>query len=312
MKSNYLKAALLVSSAALALSAGPASATPPVLSGYVDAWGALGNSSYSENETYYEDGDGPYFNHNHDSENANSLGADGRANIQWDSGFGIQLDAQGSDFKVSHDSYTGQMNDLAAHFYQRSDDMLWGGFASVGSDTGTRYGTLGLEFQKYCNQWTFYAQASWSGGDRYGADSWNFNAQARYFFNPRFLLTAGIGYDTGTYSYSEDGGYYHYNGHVANWNWTLRAEYMLADLPVSIFGEYNGTYSPYHEHYDEEDYYYVGTYRGHEQSNLFMVGVRLFLNQQDLQTNDRTGASLEDFNPWTGKTSTIFGYGGGD
>ena len=74
----------------------------------------------------------------------------------------------------------------------------------------------------------------------------------------------------------------------------------------SIFGEYDGSYSHDRGHIDSSDGEgYAVNSRGRTDGNLFMIGVRLFLNQQDLMTNDRTGARLEDFNPWTGKYSTM-------
>jgi hypothetical protein len=211
--------------------------------------------------------------------------------------------------------------------------MLWGGFASVGNSSNNRWGTIGAEFQEYVDQWTFYGQVSWSKPfDGYFSenhwDSWNFNVEARYFVTSHFELTAGLGFDTGSYSSNYccnnendgEGVYgYHNNGHVHAWNWTLRAEYLFEDVPVSIFGQYQGTSSPAHEtdtsytatgsDYDY-DGYYVYKYKDHGSSNLFTLGVRLFLNQPDLMTNDRTGASLEDFNPWTGMSSSIAGFGG--
>jgi hypothetical protein len=335
MKSNLLKAALLASGAALVLGiTAPAQAAAPVASGFVDAWGSLGHASFSESEGYYEDGVETSSGHYRYGYDFNQIGADGKANLLWDSGFGIQLDASYFDTKVhnSYEGYDDATTDLAAHFYQRSDDMLWGGFASVGSFANNRWGTVGAEFQEYVDQWTFYGQVSWSKPfDGYFSDdhwdSWNFNVQARYFVTSHFELTAGLGFDTGSARYNYccendgEGGIYGYHEpvHFHAWNWTLRAEYLFEDVPVSIFGQYQGTSSPAHEtdtSYTaaDSDYdyngYYVDKYKYHGSSNLFTLGVRLFLNQPDLMTNDRTGASLEDFNPWTGMTNSIPGYDG--
>jgi hypothetical protein len=291
------------------------------LSGYVDAWAGLGNSSYSYRDAYYyDDGDldteecsGTGICTGHGHENYNVLGGDGRAAIQWASGFGMQLDATGSDLNYhAQDGSDEETTDLAAHFFQRSDDMLWGGFASIGGSSGSRYATLGAEFQEYWNQWTFYGQVSWSKGLTSEAafdhvDSWNFNAQARYFVSSHLLLTGGVGYVTGSEHYTECC-YYNDHSNQDGWNWTLRAEWLMDSMPVSIFGEYDGSTSHYNGHDTEVDEDYYEHYRGHDTNNLFLIGVRLFLNQQDLMTNDRTGASLEDLNPWTGKV----GYGEGD
>jgi hypothetical protein len=321
MNSNLLKAALLASGAALVFGAAAPAQADPVLSGYVDAWAALGSYSESSRNAYYYGGeptdDTPCDNdtnicagHYHD--HFNMLGGDGRAAIQWNSGFGIQLDAQGSDanFHDYGDGYDSETTDLAAHFFQRSDDMLWGGFASIGGTDDARFGTVGAEFQEYWNDWTFYGQASWSKGlTSWGSedhnDSWNFNVQARYFVSSHLLLTGGVGFDTGGSHWTECcEAYYHF--HQDNWNWTLRAEWLMDNLPISIFGEYDGSYSHDRGHIDSSDGEgYAVNSRGRTDGNLFMIGVRLFLNQQDLMTNDRTGASLEDFNPWTGKYSTM-------
>jgi hypothetical protein len=313
MTSNLLKAAFLASVGALAFSAAPVHAAP-VASGYVDAWAALGSSSYSDVDNYYyADGDLDYADPSRGHEDYNTLGGDGRAALQWDSGFGVQLDASGSDTNYRHEG-DAETTNLAAHVFQRSDDMLWGGFASIGGWEGSRYATLGAEFQEYWNDWTFYGQASWSKGLTNSAaydheDSWNFNAQARYFVSSHLLLTGGVGYDVGS-SHGDGCCYYAWHEHTNSWNWTLRAEYLLDDLPVSIFGEYDGSHTPYngHETYTDAPYTYEH-YSGHDTNNLFLIGVRLFLNQQDLMTNDRTGASLEDLNPWTGGR---VGYGEGD
>jgi hypothetical protein len=329
MKSNLLKVALLASGAALAFGTIAPAKAAPVASGFVDAWASLGHSSFSGSECEGYEGEGcSSYPLGHGGSNFNQIGGDGRGNLLWDSGFGIQLDAGYYDTKPSHDDgYDEATTDLAAHFYQRSDDMLWGGFASIGSAESNRWGTIGAEFQKYCDQWTFYGQASWSSGldgesSTNHLDSWNFNVQARYFVTSHFMLTAGLGFDIGSGHY-RDSDYYEGEGytesyndslHVHSWNWTLRAEYLFSDLPVSIFGQYQGSSSPSRETrtYSYSDDYdtYINTSHTHATSNLFTIGVRLFMNQSDLQSNDRTGASLEDFNPWTGTINPISGFAG--
>jgi len=308
---NKLTAVLLLSSASMALAI-PAQAIPaPILSGYVDASIAWGNASDSYHETYNGDSEGNY----HYSNNINTLSAWGAANALWSDGTGVQIDLGHSSTSLSHDNYEYTSNDLGAHLYQRSDDMLWGGFASIGDANGDgRYATFGLEAQRFCNDWTFYGQFSWSKGvsgyAQFGNyQSWNAHVEARYFYTDHLMFSAGFGWDWGSYNEKEDYGYYHYTGNPQYGQWDLRVEYLLSDLPVSFYASYQGSYDPYNEkeNYDYGDEIYK--YKGHYNTSLFMIGARLYLDQNSLLTNDRTGATLRDFNPWTGVQPAIYGEG---
>jgi hypothetical protein len=243
---------------------------------------------------------GPYTYNFHSDADLLNLGGSAHGNIAFDSGLGLQFDVSGQDRGYGSNSTSGF--GIGTHIYQRDADFLYGGFVSIGDSYNGRLVTAGLEGQAYLDKFTLYTQASYSTAiqgtlERYNTDSWNLHTEARYFYTDNIVFSGGLGASLAHKNWSWEGvDYSNYNAGILQWD--LRAEYFLDELPLSLFAAYQGSNVTWHD--NELYWYYPDTNKALYRNNTIMLGLRFYFGRNSLLANDRSGASLEDYNPWYG------------
>jgi hypothetical protein len=233
----------------------------------------------------------------HDQTDLWSIGGSAHGNIAFDSDLGLQLDIAGQNRGYSTMSHSGL--GIGAHVYRRDADFLYGGFFSIGDSSGGRLVTAGLEGQTYWDKVTLYTQASYSTAiqgvlQENNTDSWNLHAEARYFYTDNIVFSGGLGASLAHKNWSWDA--YNYNtnnGGILQWD--LRAEYLLDEGPLGLFAAYQGSNITWHQRWS-----YLATNKALYRNNAIMLGLRFYFGQNSLLANDRSGASLKDYNPWYG------------
>ncbi len=181
---------------------------------------------------------------------------------------------------------------LAAHLNWRSDNMLFGGFASVGVDRDwweSTFGTIGVEGQvDLGDHMLLYAQV---GGFRSLSGTWGVTGtfvrgEGRYFIDPNTMAAANLGYSL----------YYYFNGAdaVDAIQWGLDVEHRFTTSPVSVFASYQGS----HEREAAE----AESWAVHS----FLIGLKLSFGTQTLEESSKTGPTLRDYNPMTGANHIRF------
>jgi len=301
-----MTAALLAGACALLIT--PA-ATAATFTGLGEMSAGVGNVSLSS--SYYEiyDYDGEYSGHWNESYLMTQINGLARGNINFENGVSLQLDVEGQNTAITSDSMS--TSGIGAHLYTRDGDYLYGALFSIGQLGWGRVVTVGLEGQYILPDTTIYAQATYSAfveGNwaKSGQDSFNLNLTVRHFVNENFMLSGNIGVGFGSYTDPDSPSDYFDRGHQNEVSWEVRAEYLLDELPLSLFASYKGQYGIANEHYgypDPEDWqeWWKGTARAH----MFLVGLRFYFGQESLLSNDRTGATLEDRNPWYGMSNAM-------
>jgi hypothetical protein len=302
---NYWKKAALLTCFGASLAASSAAAD---FTGYGEIFTAAG---YQALGTAYQDrcgssdcGSGSYRGR---ADNWD-FGGSAHGNINFDNAIGLQLDLGGTSNGFNSDSIS--TNGFGAHVYYRDADDLWGGLFSIGDTGYGRAVTLGLEGQAYLGDVTLYSQLSYTAAiqgdiEDYRYSGWNLYNSVRYFLSDKLAFSAGIGLDYANFSKKWPSYDEAYGAHADSVYWQLKAEYQLDALPLSVFAAYQGSYAPwrYASEYDGGNYKYETGYNSVR--NGLLIGVRFYFGQNDLKTNDRTGASLEDFNPWYGRGGNI-------
>jgi hypothetical protein len=300
MFSKILKSLLLAGTSAAMLVPAASAAS---FSGYGELFAGAGYQTNSNQEIELCSGTQCGSYGSHDQADLSSVGGSAHGNINFDSGLGLQFDVEGQD--QGYGSYSYSNTGGGVHLYKRNADYLWGGFVSIGDPGGSRVVTAGLEGQVFLDKITLYSQLSYSAGiqgylQREGVESWNLHTEVRYFYSDNIAFSAGLGAEASDYNYSYSSGSDVYSGHNGLLQWDLRAEYLLDDLPLSLFVAYQGGYQAphYNDNYSGGSDVYVG--RNVISSNTFLLGLHFYFGQTSLIDNDRSGASLKDYNPWYG------------
>lgn len=190
--------------------------------------------------------------------------------------------------------------DGALHgFYRESERFLLGGLVQLGQDefSSNYYSAklnrtaVGAEAQAFFDQLTVYGQLGLQtlGPDYVGAldlDGWFITGEVRYFLTPDFKIEAHAG--RSELSYSDV-----LSLQFETVNAGIGAEYKLADLPLSIFAQYDYTTSS------------LTLLDASIDSHRVLVGLKFNMGKETLQDRDRNGASLKplDFGP----TNSLFG-----
>ena len=259
------------------------------------------------------------------------LGGAGRGNWWATRNFSIQVDAQaeGTQYGVPREVIFDPI--LSSRFstlsylvgghanWRNSQSGLLGIFGAVGdaagnrntsaffgNSSGVRHALGGLEGQVYWNALTLYGQAGYDRTFDFGnsatisdVHAWFARATARYFFLPNFMIEGTGQYSRGTIAFSQFPGFIPPDTGFDMWKAALKAEWKPDTLPFSVFGkyEYNRT------NYDQN--LFMFTPRERVSENRLTVGLRIYLGQNTLLANDRTGATLDILDPLGSPTSPL-------
>lgn len=203
-----------------------------------------------------------------------------RANVFVTPNISVQLDING-DSALSSDDKDASFN-VAAHVSYRTPGMLIGGMISHGAwqwwwDQQT---TVALEGQTYIGPLQLYGQLGWTGlHDGDGDDTVYAHIEARYFWTPNVMLAGNIGFAS-----------------VGDWadvtRWGLDLEGKMSKSPLGAFLKYQGAHA---------------SYSGSDQTqHSFLAGIKIHFNNNTLQSAAQAGATLVDYNVFTGVNRVRF------
>ena len=221
-----------------------------------------------------------------------------RANIWLSPTLSAQLDLSGESGRETLYDNTDTVFDLAGHLsYRDGPGHLVGVFGSVGYnnfyDDDLHIGTVGLEGQMYGGPILFYAQAGFShtigSGSGEAHDAFYVHGEGRYFYKPNLMIAANLGYarmNEPDESPAEP--------HDV-WRWGADLEWKHDTMPIGAFLSYQGAADI--EPNDTVDNFHTHT---------FLAGVKVYFNNETLQAQSDTGATLRNLNPYTGTNHVRF------
>lgn len=219
-----------------------------------------------------------WFDFDFGSYQASHVDVAGRMNVWLNRRVSLQFDAWdeelyfegGGDFSMYGGAVHASLRDPSSH--------LVGVVASIGNSFGGDYASAAFEAQRYIGNLTLYGQAgySWGYDNADGQTMPYFHLVARQFLTPDLMIEGQAGYgqfDTG-FSTTD----------VVRWE--ARIEGKLPRAPLSAYVAYQGMYDS------------SGGFSLWE--HAVVGGIRL-ISTETLLANDRSGATLVDYNP-------LFGY----
>ena len=191
------------------------------------------------------------------------------------------------------DVYRERAFDLAAHFNRRQADELIGGMVSVGRSFGAETWesghlvTFAGEAQKTYGDDLFYLQAGYTiGVSPSNNESGPYvRLEARRYLDANTMVSANIGYAHMYYTSSSSDGKHA----IRHKSFGLDAEHRFDGSNFSAFASYQGSHND--EPLETGEVWQV---------HSFMVGVKYTFGGTSLQEASRTGATLADYNPYTG------------
>jgi hypothetical protein len=250
------------------------------------------------------------------SSNSNNgwlIGGAGRANWWLDPAWSVQFDAQGegAQFKLNNvcpscgDKFSSHSYLVASHLTWRDTQRGIGVVGAIGDiSPGIRFGLIGLEGLANWNTFTTYLQGGWGstvgrnapiGAD---VDGWFGRATGRYYPTPNLLLEGTIMgaslTETRFFGGFFLGGVPSFD--ITSWLWRVKAEAMVNQY-FSIYVAYQGSQTNF-------DPFPGGSERLRD--DRVMIGLRAFINRDNLRNNDLTGAPFDVINPLG-----FFGFAGG-
>jgi len=255
------------------------------------------------------------------------LAGAGRANWWATQNISVQVDAQAEGTRYDIPSAllfgpgSGHFSTLSylagGHANFRNSQMgLLGVFGAIGdasgnsttqgvNNSGVRHGTLGFEGQYYLNALTLYGQGGYDSTFDMGnlafvdkVDAWFVRGTGRYFIFPNFMIEGTGQYAAGSVEHTNFGTATP-NTDFKTWLWRLKAEWKPGTLPFSLFATYQGNQTNYDRNL------VFGTSSEHVTENRVMAGLRLYMGQNTLLANDRTGATLDIIDPLGSPTSPL-------
>jgi hypothetical protein len=281
---------------------------PQQVSGYVELYGgwARAKESFTECDIGGLDcfsGSG--------SANGWTLGGAGRVTYWWAPNYSIQLDAQAEGTSYKFNFGGGDFVRQSSHSYLIGGHANWrdlqrgliGIFGGAGDATNfivggsVRHGLIGAEGQIYWGPVTLYGQAGYNSTlgqiSSFHFDSiqaWFARGTARVYVNPNFRLEGTVLYADGDVDFVPGEPF---TQDFETWLWRAKAEYKFATSPFSIFATYEGSRTRYET---------VGlSFFVNEKvtDHRIMGGIRLYINENTLQWNDRNGTTLDIIAPFS-------------
>jgi hypothetical protein len=290
---------------------------PQQVSGYVELYGGWARTKFDN--TFCSQGLCSTFT---DTQNGWVLGGAGRATWWWAPNYSVQLDVQGEGTSYK-DTFIGGFNRRSAHGYLIGGHANWrnpgtgllGIFGGAGDATtffttaNIRHGLIGGEGQLYWGPVTLYGQGGYastlgqiSSGFFDSFQAWFVRGTARVYVNPNFRLEGTVYYADGDIDFVPT--VLNTSVDFKTWLWRAKAEYKFATSPFSIFALYEGSRT-------DIDRASAGTTTTQRVTdNRVMGGIRLYLNENTLQFNDRNGTTLDIISPFN-VPSAMFTQGGG-
>lgn len=290
----------------------------PQVSGYVELYGGWARTKSTREFC------GTTCSTDNESANGWVLGGAGRVTYWWAPNYSVQLDAQGegTSYKFTNGS---SFQRASMHSYLIGGHANWrdpqrgliGVFGGAGDATNwffsssVRHGLIGGEGQVYWGPVTFYGQAGYAStlGDVSSAfvesiQAWFVRGTARIYVNPNFRLEGTVLYADGDYAFGPGNPG---DLNFETWLWRAKAEYKFAASPFSMFVTYEGSQT-------KGDALFPGinfdaTQTAKLTDHRVMGGIRLYINENTLQWNDRNGTTLDIIAPFS-VPSFIFGRGG--
>ena len=278
----------------------------PQVSGYVELYGGWARTKQAFAEC------DPGCTSGGSTANGWALGGAGRATWWWATNYSIQLDAQGEGTSHKHTFTGGGFSRVSSHSYLIGGHANWrdpgrgliGIFGGAGdatnfSGTSVRHGLIGAEGQLYWGPVTLYAQGGYnttlgqiSSGFFDSIQAWFVRGTARVYATPNFRLEGTVLYADGDYNFvstvvgrSTD---------FQTWLWRAKGEYKFAGAPFSVFAAYEGSRTTF-------DLFAApaSTRTDRVTDHRIMGGIRLYLNENTLQWNDRNGTTLDIIAPFS-------------
>jgi len=283
----------------------------PQLSGYVELYGGAGRTRFESVVC------APACTSGELRVNDWSLGGAGRVTYWWAPNYSLQLDAQGEG--TSHKFTGGNFFQRASsHSYLIGGHANWrdpsrgliGVFGGAGdtssqfSPSSMRHGLVGLEAQAYWGPLTLYGQVGYDttifemANFLDGVHTWFVRGTARAYVNPNFRLEGTVLYADGKI----EPGPAALPGSTADfqtWLWRAKAEYKFATTPFSVFALYEGSRTT------ADSSNVIGFASTKTTDNRVMGGIRLYINENTLQWNDRNGTTLDIIAPLSVPSSTL-------
>jgi hypothetical protein len=246
-----------------------------------------------------------------DTQNGWALGGAGRATWWWAPNYSVQLDAQGEGTSYKN-TFNNGFDRRSTHHYLIGGHANWrdpqrgliGIFGGAGDATNyfhfssIRHGLIGAEAQLYWGPVTLYGQGGYqstlgalSSQGRDSIQAWFVRGTARAYVNPNFRLEGTVLYADGDIDFTAN-----VPGNSLDfktWLWRGKGEYKFATSPFSIFALYESSRTTSDR---------VGNgFTNHTRvtDNRVMGGIRLYLNEQTLQFNDRNGTTLDIIAPFS-------------
>jgi len=279
---------------------------PQQVSGYVELYGGWARTKES-----FTDCD-PLCDSFSSTASGWALGGAGRATWWWATNYSLQLDAQGEGTSHKHTFGGGGFARTSSHSYLIGGHANWrdpgrgliGIFGGAGDATNfmnfssVRHGLIGAEGQLYWGPITLYGQGGYQS-TLGGISSFNFDSIQAWFVRgtARFYATPNLRFE-GTVLYA-DGDYdvvaaqAPYTLDFQTWLWRAKVEYKFGTAPFSIFAAYEGSRTKFDEVFGPAD-----TRSTRVTDNRILGGIRLYLNENTLQWNDRNGTTLDIIAPF--------------
>ena len=278
---------------------------PQQVSGYVELYGGWARTKVVNTQcapTCFDFGD---------TASGWALGGAGRATWWWAPNYSIQLDAQGEGTSHKHNFGGGDFTRVSSHHYLIGGHANWrdpqrgliGIFGAAGDATNffnfasIRHGLVGAEGQLYWGPVTLYGQGGYqstlgalaSFGDE-SMQAWFVRGTGRIYVNPNLRLEGTVLYADGDFDFA---GLTGVSQDFEIWLWRAKAEHKFAGSPFSIFALYEGSRT------SSVRTFSTGTFTSRITDNRVMGGIRLYLNENTLQFNDRNGTTLDIIAPFS-------------